>query len=228
MQCVVRFDDIFAAIVETAVPQDKPEAAKSEILLVVARDSVGHEGEAGAIEPSAPAHSTGPEAEQDGFVRLGVGVRFLAALVPAPAAEDTQPVVEGLLEVCAETVLDRGLQRMGGDVRGRRQAGAEIVDGLAIAAHVGVINVGEEAQDAFPLWNHGAVNLELHVLGVRAAEISIEMDAVGDLRHQSFGETRGPASIVILKHSGICETARVSGVVVCAAVVDGPVQKLEI
>src|SRR5260370_1565775 len=156
VQRVVRFDDIFAAIIETAVPQDKPEAAKSEILLVVARDSVGHEGEAGAIEPSAPAHSTGPEAEQDGFVRLGVGVRFLAALVPAPAAEDTQPVVEGLLEVRAETVLDRGLQRMGGDVPGRRQAGAELVDGLAIAAHVAVINVGEETQDAFALWHHRA------------------------------------------------------------------------
>src|SRR5260370_1893418 len=106
VQCVVRFDDIFAAIVETAVPQDKPEAAKSEILLVVARDSVGHEGEAGAIEPSAPAHSTGPEAEQDGFVRLGVGVRLVAALVPAPAAEDTYPVVDRALEVCAEAVLD--------------------------------------------------------------------------------------------------------------------------
>src|SRR5260370_21818591 len=89
VQCVVRFDDIFAAIVETAVAQDNHEAAKSEILLVVARDSVGHEGEAGAIEPSAPAHSTGPEAEQDGFVDFGVGVRFVAALVPAPAAEDT-------------------------------------------------------------------------------------------------------------------------------------------
>src|SRR5258708_38210859 len=89
---------------------------------------------------------------------------------------------------------------MRSNVRERRQAGAEIVDRLAIAAHVGVIDVGAQAQDAYLFKHQGAVKLELHGLGVRATEIGVKMSGVGDLGHKSLGETRDPRTRVTLDH----------------------------
>ncbi len=72
------------------------------------------------------------------------------------------------------------------------------------------------------------MNLELHVLRVRTSEIGVEMDAIGDLGHQSFGEARGPVPVVVLEHGGEGEAAGVRGVVVGAVVIHRPVHELKI
>src|SRR5258708_40021202 len=65
VQCVIRFEDIFAAVIEAAVPQKKPEAGKGEGLLMVARDSDGDDGQAGTIEFPLPENAAGPKHAQD-------------------------------------------------------------------------------------------------------------------------------------------------------------------
>ena len=62
VQRVIGFDDIFAAIVEAPVPEKKTEAAESKVLLMVARESVGDESYASAIEFPVPAYTAGAKA----------------------------------------------------------------------------------------------------------------------------------------------------------------------
>ncbi len=75
-----------------------------------------------------------------------------------------------------------------------------------------MIDVSEQAEDAFLLWDHGAVNLKFNIFGARLAEVGVEMDAVGDLGHEP----------------GVGEASGIGGIVVRTAVVDRPVHELEI
>ncbi len=109
MQRVVRFNDVFPAVGEPAVTQKKTLAAKREILLVIARDSVGHKRKPGAIESSSPTQAACAHSEFDGLVDFRVGIRFVPSLVPAPSPKQADPIVNRLLEICAEAVFDCGL-----------------------------------------------------------------------------------------------------------------------
>ena len=85
VQGVISFEGIFTAIVEMTVAQEKPQASERKVLLMVAGNSIGDEGQASAIKLPAPTPAIGAEAELDGSVDLGVGVGLVASLVPAPA-----------------------------------------------------------------------------------------------------------------------------------------------
>src|SRR5579859_3027464 len=183
VQGVIGFENIFTAVVEAAVAQKKADATEGQVLLMVARDAIGDEGEAGAIEFAVPALAAGAQADERGLVVLGVSEGFVAAFIPAPAGEDAEPVIQGLLEIDAETVFDGGLQRMRDDFGNGSEAGLKIFDGLAIAAHVGVIDVGEEADNAFAAGKNGAVELDFGVFGVGASEVGVEVNTVGDFGH---------------------------------------------
>src|SRR5438445_13672111 len=91
---------------------------------------------------------------------------------------------------------------MRGDLWNWRDAGKKIVDRLTVAAHVGVIYVTEDAQDALAFRDDRAANIEFNILGARAAEVRVKMNAVRDFGHQAFGKADGPAAVVILEHSG--------------------------
>src|SRR6266403_85401 len=195
---------------------------------MIARDSVGHEGQAGAIEFSPPTCAAGTESELEGFIDFSVGIRFVPTLVPAPAPEQAEPIVERLLEVYPEAVLDGVLERVRSDFGNGRDAGKKVVDRLTIATHVRVIYVSEQAQDAFLLEDDSATDLEFNILGARAAEVRVEMNTVCAFRHQCFRKTRGPVTVVILEHRGEGKAASVRGVVVGAVVVERPVHKLKI
>src|SRR6476660_2312631 len=125
VQGVVHLYDIFAAIVETAITQQKSRAAEREIFLMIPRNAVGNKGDAGAIQCSSPSPTVCRYPDLRGLVHFGVGVRFVPTFVPAPASERGEPVVERLLEICAEAILHRGAKRMGDDLRYGRQAGAK-------------------------------------------------------------------------------------------------------
>src|SRR5713226_9142495 len=228
MQGVIGFDDIFAGIVELAVAEKEANAPEDLLLVLVARDSIGDERQAGAIDFAVPSFAAGAQAEQGGCVDFGIGEGFVAAFIPAPAGEDAEPVVQRLLDVGSEAVLDGGLQGVGGNFGNGSEAGLKSVNSLAIAAHVGVIDVSEQAEDAFLLWDHGAVNLKFNIFGACARDVGIEMDAVGDLGHESFGETRGPVPIVVFHHGAKRKAPGVRGIVVSDTVVDGPVHELKI
>src|SRR5437899_3234386 len=117
---------------------------------------------------------------------------------------------------------------MRSDLGNWRDAGKKIVDRLTVAAHVGVIYVSEDAQDALAFRDDRAANIEFNILGARAAEVRVKMNAVRDFGHQAFGKADGPAAVVILEHSGESEAPRVRSVIVGPVVVDRPVHELKI
>ena len=103
----------------------------------------------------------------------------------------------------------------------------------AVDTHVGVVDEAEEAE--VPLRRRersgprsGVAELELEVLAAGAAEVPVEVDAVGDGGHQGEGVAGGPGVVVVLGDGAVGVAAGVGGVVPGAVVVDGPVQELEV
>src|ERR1700688_3033318 len=113
MQRIIGFLNGFAPVIETAIAQQKAVAAQRQIFLVISRNSVRNKNDPGAVEFSAPALSGGSSAQLHGAIYFGVGVGLMAAFVPAPASENTEPIVEWLFKVCAKAVLYGGEQWMG-------------------------------------------------------------------------------------------------------------------
>src|ERR1700722_10802935 len=141
MQSVIGFLSGFAPVIETAIAQQKAVAAQRQIFLVISRNSVRNKNGPGAVEFSAPALSGRSSAQLHGAIYFGVGVGLMASFVPAPASESTEPLFEWLFEVCAEAVLYGGEQRMGRYFRDGGWNCEVIVDGFAVASHVGVIHI---------------------------------------------------------------------------------------
>src|SRR5262249_54699872 len=97
-------------------------------------------------------------------VYFSVGERFVAAVVPAPSAKDAESVCDFLLKIRSKPILDGALVAMGGDVGSGIGSGAECIDRLAVAAHIGVVDVGEQTQDAFSLAHERVPQLEFEIL----------------------------------------------------------------
>src|ERR1700676_540290 len=57
VQRVVTFQNILAPIIQVAVAEDKAEAAEGQVLLMVARNSIGNEGQARTVQLSFPFRS---------------------------------------------------------------------------------------------------------------------------------------------------------------------------
>ncbi len=97
MESVIGFLNGFAPVIETAIAQQKAVAAQRQIFLVISRNSVRNKNDPGAVEFSAPALSGCSNAQLHGAIYFGVGVGLTAAFVPAPASENTEPIVERLV-----------------------------------------------------------------------------------------------------------------------------------
>src|SRR6202030_158684 len=110
MQSVIGFLNGLAPVIETAIAQQKAVAAQRQIFLVISRNSGRNKNDSGAVEFSAPALSGCSRAQLHGAIHFGVGVGLMAAFVPSPAPENTEPIVQWLFEVGAETVLYGGEQ----------------------------------------------------------------------------------------------------------------------
>ena len=84
---VVGLEDVFAAVVESAVAEQKAEAAVREIVLVILLDGVGDEGDAGAVLLAMPPCAVRADAFGESLVDFGVGEGFGLAVVPSEAGE---------------------------------------------------------------------------------------------------------------------------------------------
>ena len=113
---VVGLKNIFAAVVQLAVAEQKSQAAGREIILVIFLDGIGDEGDAGAILFAMPPGAVRSHAFGEGLIHFRIGERFGLAVVPAEAGEGREIVSEILLEIDAETVLAGDVPGMGGDV----------------------------------------------------------------------------------------------------------------
>src|SRR6266403_482911 len=140
VECVVRLDDILAAVIETPIAKKKTGAAKRKVFLVVARNAVRNKYHTGAVELSMPRLAVCACADLRCLVHFGIRIGFMPALVPSPSAKHAHPIIERLLEIYAESVLDCCPERVCGDIRHGRYPGEEIVDRLAVTSQVGVIH----------------------------------------------------------------------------------------
>ncbi len=167
-------------------------------------------------------------AEFERAVVFGVGERLIAAIAPAQAAEDAHLRRDFLLEVQAEAVFVPSLAPRRDDIRRRGLMIEKIGDRLPVIAHVGVVEIAQQPHGACSMRDQFPAGLQLEVFRARSRDIGVEVDAVRNLRHQCFGESRRAPMIVVFQDGAIGVTARVRGVVVRAIVVDRPVQELQV
>ena len=113
---VVSLHDIFAAVVERAIAEEKAEAAIGEVDLVVLLDCVGNKSNAGAVLLAMPPCAVRSKSFGEGLIDFRVGEGFGLAVIPAEAGECGQVAREILLEVDPESVLARDVPGMVGDV----------------------------------------------------------------------------------------------------------------
>ena len=101
-------------------------------------------------------------------------------------------------------------------------------DLIAVDAHVGGVGVGEQADDAGFLRDQAVAKFVFEVFRVDLPGPPDEIDAVGDFRHEGFGETESPVAVFVVGGEADGVAARVGGVVPGAVVVGGPVEELEV
>src|SRR5215469_5490895 len=136
VQRVVGLDDVFPAVVEASVTEKEAQTPGREIVLMILLDGVGNEGDAGAVLFAMPPRAVGADAQRDRLIVFGVGEGFGLSVVPSDAGESREVRREILLQVEAESVLQRDVPGMVGDVR-RYACGGGLDDLVAINAHVG-------------------------------------------------------------------------------------------
>ena len=102
---VIGLADRFAAVVETAVAENEPQASEGQILLVLGADAAGFEGAADLVLFSAPRVAGEFEAERHGAVHLCIGERLFVPLVPSGAEIDAEIGRELLLDIETEALL---------------------------------------------------------------------------------------------------------------------------
>ena len=152
----------------------------------------------------------------------------MLSVVPTPAGEGGDVGSELLLDVGGEAVLQSDVPGMIGDVGNGDFAILILLDGVAVDAHVGVIEIGEQADGAGALGDQAVVFFELEIFGVDVPGLPDQIDAVGDLWHERFDEAEGPVGVVVFDQATDGVAAGVGGVVPGAVVVDGPVEELEV
>src|SRR5260370_1725371 len=194
---------------------------------MIARDGIRNKNHTGAIEFPIPSLSVAAGADLRRLIHFRICKRLVPAFVPSPPAENAHAAIKGLLEIAAESILDRCPRRMSGDIRYNGPACQKIVERLSITAHVGVIDETQETNDALPMPKPGCVQFDLDIFCPGTAHFRIEVNAVGHFRHQRFRKSYRPAPLMIFEHRRKSESSRVRRVVVRAVVVHGPVHELE-
>src|ERR1700704_5980499 len=87
VQVVVALKYVFARIVKFAVAQQKAEAAKPQVFLMILFDGVRNEGHAKLVVRARPRSAGVVPAELEGLVDLGIGERLVLTFVPSNAAK---------------------------------------------------------------------------------------------------------------------------------------------
>ena len=132
-----------------------------------------------------------------------------------------------LLEVDAESVFHRDVPGMGGDI-GRRAGFGGLDHLVAVDPHVGEVGVGKQADHAGFFRDHAMPQFKFVVFRVDLPRLPHEIDAVGDLGHETFAEAESPIAVFEVGGQPDGVATRVGGVVPRAVVVGGPVEELEV
>ena len=91
---------------------------------------------------------------------------------------------------------------------------------------MGVVGKAQDAGCAFSPADKRPVPVEFPILAVSARKSPVEGDAVGDGGHGEDAVAKRPVAVVIFDNAADSVSARISGIVPRAVVVDGPVEEL--
>src|SRR5689334_4461897 len=108
-----------------------------------------------------------------------------------------------------------------------RRSGRKLLNGLAIIAHVCMVDVAQQPNDSRPSRQKSLSQLEFNVLGPRPSEFPFIVDSVGHPRHQNLGVAHSPRAILILNNDSYGVAARIGCVIVSTVVINSPIQKLQ-
>ena len=113
------------------------------------------------------------------------------------------------------------------DIRDRTRACLKLRNRIAINAHVGVVRVGEQPDDAGFFRNDAMAQFVFPIFRVNLPRPPHQIDSVRDLRHERFGEAETPVAVLVIRHHAHGVAARIGGIVPGAVVVDRPVDELK-
>src|SRR6476660_3964834 len=100
-------------------------------------------------------------------------------------------------------------------------------DLVAVDAHVGGVCVSEQTDDARFLGQKPFAKFVLEIFGMNLPGLPHQIDAVGNLGHQTFGETESPISVFKVEDRAYCVSASIGSVVPCTVIVGGPIDELK-
>src|SRR5690349_1819770 len=123
--------------------------------------------------------------------------------VPAESTKKIDLVGDLLLEVCAKTIFYSPLSPICFNVRYGGFAGLKSRNRLAVTAHIGVIGVSEQTQNAFSFWQKMTPKFNFKIFTTRATDIPIEVYAIGNFGHQHLAKAHTVISILVLKDDAI-------------------------
>src|ERR1035441_3692471 len=147
-----------------------------------------------------PSSSLGIDAQLQGAVGFGVGERLMLTFVPSPAAKGPDIAGKFLLKVDAETVLNSSLLAGSDDIGNLGGVCKVDRDGVAIVAHVGVVDEVQETDGRIFVLEQLVTQFQLDVLGARSSDVSVQVGPVGNLGHQGFGEAQAPVAIFVIEN----------------------------
>src|SRR5580658_7739315 len=112
----------------------------------------------------------------------------MMTLIPTGAHEDAEVGRQRLLDIEAEALLQGALTAIEGDVRKLVVAIQKSRYGLAVVAHVGVIEISQGPNMGIETLEPLRLPFQLQVFRARTAQIGVKIRAVGHGRHQRLPE----------------------------------------
>src|SRR5215475_5914222 len=96
---VVRLDDVFTAVVQVAVAEQKTEAPQPQVVLVIALDRVRDKNQSDLVDGPMPARAEIVRSSFHRLIHFGVSERLVLAFVPSKSAKGAEVRCQLLLGV---------------------------------------------------------------------------------------------------------------------------------
>jgi hypothetical protein len=224
---VKHLENVFAAIVQMAIAQQKTLSTQRQVKAMVPRKCVRRELSTSAIQSATPFFPVRSYPERHSLVDLGVSERFLSSFVPAKASKRGQPTAQALLQVPAKTILGCRTKRMIRDVRNSRFTVFKLLNRYAIVPHIRVIDVAHQPDHSVSVREETLAQFEFDIFRTGAGKIPLQVNKVCLPGHQRFRKPDTPIVVFEIEHRPNCVPSRVCRVIVGSIVVDGEIQKLE-
>ena len=105
VRVVISLAHLLAAVIQTAITQDEPQAAEGQVFPVLGADAAGFIGAPELVFFSAPPVAEELETERHGAVHLRIGKRLLVPFIPPGTEVGAEVGREFLLQIDTEALL---------------------------------------------------------------------------------------------------------------------------